>query len=170
MTVRVSLWNKNGQKGFEVDILFRWSDGTKYRERKKAPVTSESAARRWGQQREAHLMAAGKGAVESAKASKLAPPSTSGPSLVPTLSEFAPRFQTGHGIANRHKQSGIDSTDSILRIHLLPQLGHRRLDEITNEDIAQLKATFAEGVPDGMGGWKVRPTTKIKSLTTVSRY
>jgi site-specific recombinase XerD len=164
MTVRIRKWNKNRKQGFEADINIRWPDGSTYRERKKAPVTSESAAKRWGQQREAHLLAAGKEAAESEKASKLAPSPAPPLILVPTLTEFAPRFQKGYGVANQHKQSGIDSTDSILRIHLLPQLGHRRLDEITNEDIAQLKATFAEGVPNGMGGWKVRPTTKIKSF------
>lgn len=162
MTVRVRPWSKNGKSGWEVDILFRWPDGTRYRERKKAPVTSESGARRWGQQREAHLMAAGKDATEP----KSDDPGPTKPdtSTVPTLEDFAPRFIRGYATASQHKQSGIDAKESILKHHILPRLGDRRLDQITDEDIALLKATFAEGIANGVGGFKVRPTNKIKTI------
>ncbi len=163
MTVRVTQWRKNGKQGWEVDILFRWPDGTRYRERKKAPVTSESGARRWGQQREAHLMSAGKDAVEKSLAPQPPPPKP-GSSSVPTVSDFAPRFIRGYAKAGQQKQSGIDAKESILKHHILPRLGGKRLDEITDEDIASLKATFAEGIPDGHGGFKVKPTDKIKTI------
>jgi integrase len=80
------------------------------------------------------------------------------------LEEFAPRFIRGHAKANQQKPSGIDAKESILKHHLLPALGHKRLDEITNEDIASLLATFAAGIPDGQGGFKIKPSSKVKTI------
>ena len=59
---------------------------------------------------------------------------------VPTLKQFAPRFVDGHARANRQKPSGIAAKELLLRVHLLPFLGHKRLDTITNEDVQRLKA------------------------------
>lgn len=48
MTVKVR------QRGphIQYDIRFRWPDGTEFRERKNAPVTSKSGAKRWAEERE----------------------------------------------------------------------------------------------------------------------
>src|SRR4249920_2921385 len=54
---------------------------------------------------------------------------------VPTLQAFASRFMDGHARANREKPSGIAGKESILRVHLQPVLGTRKLDAITNEDV-----------------------------------
>ncbi len=62
---------------------------------------------------------------------------------MPTLEEFAPRFLDGHARANRHKPSGIAAKETILRVHLVPRFGARRLDAITTEDIQQLKSQLA---------------------------
>ncbi len=164
MSVVVRPWTKHGKKGWEVDIRFRWPDGARYRERIKAPVASESAATRWGQQREASLMSAGKEAVETKTHSTSLPASTPPENPIPTVADFAPRFIRGYAKASQHKQSGIDAKESILAHHIIPQLGHKRLNEIANEDIAQLKAVFADGVPDGAGGFRVKPTDKIKTI------
>jgi hypothetical protein len=59
-----------------------------------------------------------------------------------TLQEFATRFVEGHAVANRHKPSGIASKETVMRMHLIPALGNRRLDAITNEDVQQLKAAL----------------------------
>lgn len=40
---------------------------------------------------------------------------------------------------NRHKPAGIAAKETILNNHLVPFLGSRRLDEIRNEDVQQLK-------------------------------
>src|SRR3970040_1179822 len=53
MSVKVRPY-RNG--GWEVDIQFRLPDGTRHRERYKAPVESKSGALRWGQDRERHLL------------------------------------------------------------------------------------------------------------------
>jgi integrase len=45
----------------------------------------------------------------------------------------------GHARANRQKLSEIASKEMILRGHLIPALGHKRLDAITNEDVQRLK-------------------------------
>jgi integrase len=65
--------------------------------------------------------------------------------MVPTLAEFAPRFLDEYCRANRQKPRGIGGKDSALRLHLLPFLGHLRLDQISTQDIQRLKAHLAPG-------------------------
>ena len=110
--------------GWEADITIRLPDGSQYRERKRAARFSKSSAQRWAQDRERYLLQHG-------------PPAAT--REVPTLETFAPRFVDGHARANRHKPSGIASIESILKWHLVPTLGARRLDAITNEQVQQLK-------------------------------
>jgi integrase len=66
---------------------------------------------------------------------------------VPTLRDFAPRFVDGYARANRQKPSGIAGEETILRIHLVPQLGSKTLDAITNEDIQRLKTHLGTKAP-----------------------
>jgi integrase len=118
--------------GWEVDITFRLPDGRKYRERSKAPVESKSGALRWGQDRERHLLQHG-------------PPQPK--KEVPTLEQFAPRFLDGYARANRQKPSGIASKETILRVHLIPALGDRTLDTITDEQVQRLKLQLQDKAP-----------------------
>ena len=53
----------------------------------------------------------------------------------------------GHARANQHKASGIHAKDLILRVHLLPLLGDKRLDAITTEDVQRLKADLKTKAP-----------------------
>jgi integrase len=110
--------------GWEVDVQVQLPDGTRHRERKKTSVTSKTAAVRWAEDRERHLL-------------RFGPPKPK--KEVPTLNKFASRFVDGHARANRQKPSGIASKEMILRVHLLPALGHKRLDAISNEDVQRLK-------------------------------
>jgi integrase len=119
---------------WEVDIRFRWPDGTAYRERAKAPVASKSAALRWGHAREVSLLAAGKPLEPVAPS----PP----PPEVPTLAVFAERVLAA-ARADRQKASSIAAKEMILRRHLGPVVGHRALNEITNADVAELKKRLA---------------------------
>ena len=66
---------------------------------------------------------------------------------MPTLEAFAPRFADGHARANHHKPSGIATTESTLKWHLVPALGAKRLDAITNEQVQRLKLTLADRAP-----------------------
>ena len=107
-----------------VDINTRLPNGARHRERRRLSIASKSAAQRWGQDRERHLLQHG-------------PPQLK--KEVPTVKEFAPRFVEGHARANRQKPSGIAAKEMILRVHLIPALGHKRLDAISNEDVQRLK-------------------------------
>ena len=120
--------------GWEADIQFRLPDGRRYRERCKAPVSSKTGALRWAQDREKHLLLTG-------------PKQAKKPKEVPTLEQFASRFIEGYAVANRQKPSGIAAKQTILNVHLLPAFRTRRLDEITNEDIQQLKHSLRERSP-----------------------
>jgi len=93
-------------------------------------MASKSAALRWGQAREAELLRAGK--------ASLAPAAE--PKHVPTLKEFAPRFIEEHARANRQKASGVATKEGIIERHLLPALGEKRLDEITDAEVGAFKA------------------------------
>ena len=66
---------------------------------------------------------------------------------VETLQEFAPRFLNGHSRANRQTPSGIAAKDMILRVHLVPALGSRKLDAIKSKDVQQLKCRLATKAP-----------------------
>ena len=122
MSVKVRAYRSGG---WEVDIRLRLPSGLQHRKRYKAPVTSKSAAQRWGRDCERHLLLHG----------------VTGPKKeVPILREFAPRFIEGHARANRQKPSGIAAKEMIIRVHLNPMLGHRRLDQLRTEEIQGLKA------------------------------
>jgi hypothetical protein len=62
------------------------------------------------------------------------------PKEVPTLRALAPRFVDGHARGNRQRPSGIATKERILRVHLLPALGHR--DAIKSEDVQRLKCAL----------------------------
>ena len=66
MTVKIRPYRKGG---WEIDIMIRLDNGERYRERRKAPVSSKSGALRWGQQRERHLLTHGPGPTSSRSSS-----------------------------------------------------------------------------------------------------
>src|SRR5712691_8416719 len=131
--------------GWEVDIRVTLPDDTEHRQRRRAPVASKSAAQRWGEDRErtwyqelTHpqrepVIDQGKEATTKTE--------------VPTLLEFAPRFVDGYARANRQKPSGIAAKQTILDVHLIPQLGTKRLDAITSEDVQHLKNHLRQKAP-----------------------
>jgi len=129
MSVKVRPYRRGG---WEVDVTVRLPNGARWRERSKAPVSSKSAAVRWGEDRERHVLRNG-----------LPQPKRE----VPTLEEFAPRFLDGHARANRHKPSGIVSKESILHQHLIPLLGSKKLDAITTEHVQNLKRHLRDRAP-----------------------
>ena len=60
MTVKVRQYSKRGRVGLEADIRFRWQDGTWFRRRFLAPVSTENQAKRWGEDLERRIYAQGK--------------------------------------------------------------------------------------------------------------
>lgn len=132
MSVKVRTYRRGG---WEVDVRVVTPDGLRQlRERKRAPVSCRSAAVRW---------AAGLERVLFERLMK--PPQEDQPlKEVPTLEEFAPRFLDGHARANRQKPSGIAAKERILRVHLVPFLGSRKLNAIGNEDVQRLKSRLQQ--------------------------
>ena len=118
-------------RGWQVDVVTGLPDGTPYRKRKRLRI-SKSAAVRWGQDHERHVLQHGPSRPKKE---------------VPTLKEFAPRFLDGHARANRQKPSGIAAKETILNVHLIPLLGSKRLDAITNEDVQRLKGELKDKAP-----------------------
>jgi hypothetical protein len=137
MTVKLRDYKRGG---FEVDIRFTWPDGSPYRDRRRSPVSGKVASLRWGQAREAELIRGGQTALEPPQPKK----------EVPTLTEFFPRCLRASA-ADGQKESGIDSKKAIFRRHIEPHLGHKRLNEITTEDIEGLKETYFRGTPTTAG-------------------
>lgn len=133
MSVNVRPYRRGG---WEVDIAFHLPDGRKHRERRRAPVTGKSAAQRWGEMRERELFT-----------QLTAPDAKAVRTPVPTLEEFAPRFIEGHAKANQHKASGVAAKALILRVHLVPRLGRKKLTDIRTEDVQRLKAALRGKAP-----------------------
>jgi integrase len=147
MSVTVRRYKRGG---WEVDIRTVLADGTTHRKRWKAPVSSKSGAKRWGERRERELILG-----KQANAAEEPPEARR---EVPTLEEFVPRFLDGYARANRQKPSTVSSKESILRIHLVPLLGMRKLDAISNEDVQKVKNHVHDRAP----------TTVNTILTTLS--
>jgi integrase len=173
MSVKIRPYRRGG---FEVDIVVKLADGAIIRNRKRSPVASRSGSLRWGQERERMIFQLGRLPERV--------PEPQQKEEVPTLEEFTPRYVEGHLVANRRKPSAIEAYRSILRTHLLPQLGKRRLDSIADEDIQSLKARLANKSPKTVNNvlsvlstllktakrWKVIPSFSIEiGLLKVAR-
>ena len=118
--------------GWDVDINVLLATGDRHRERRKLSASySKTTAREWGERRERELL-------------------LTGPKIrkeVPILEAFAPRFIEGYARANRQKPSGVAAKESILRLHLIPELGSRTLDTISNEQVQRLKLRLHDKSP-----------------------
>lgn len=118
--------------GWDVDISVLLATGDRHRERRKLSASySRTTAREWGERRERELL-------------------LTGPKIrkeVPTLEAFAPRFIEGYARANRQKPSGVAAKESILRLYLIPELGSRTLDTISNEQVQRLKLRLHDKSP-----------------------
>lgn len=142
MTVTVRPYKRGG---WEVDIVLTFPGRPKVRERRKAPVPTKSAAKRWGEDRERQLIQHWNNTdpTEDGKDDR--------PDLVtkevPTLAAFIPRYMEGFCKANRHRPSTLRQKEENARNHIIPVLGHRRLDRITAEDIQKLKAALGHLKP-----------------------
>ena len=123
--------------GWEVDIRLVLPDNSEHRERRKAPVTTRTAAQRWGEAREREWYF------------QLTHPQPTNdvPKEVPTLETFWRRFVDGYARANRQKPSGTAAKETIGKVHLIPILGTTRLNAITTEGVQQLKRRLEDRSP-----------------------
>lgn len=128
MSVAVRPWKKPGK--FQIDIIFKKPDGARVRDQRVIEAKTEGMARRWGEARESQLRA-GTFTIEK--------------SAVMTVADFAPEYVKGHLTANLAKQSATDAVESILRVHILPFIGGKPLDKVTDDVVADLKAKWTKG-------------------------
>jgi integrase len=126
MSVKVRPYRRGG---WEYDVRVRFPDGTEERVRRRAHT--RSIAQRWGEDVERDLIRHG--------------PRTNSKE-VPKLKDFAPQFLE-HLRVERRKPSTLCDYESRLRVHVVPVLGGKRLDEITEQDVARLKARLVRRSP-----------------------
>lgn len=171
MTVNVRPYKRGG---WEVDIVLTFPGRPKVRDRRKAPVPTKAAAKRWGEDRERQLIQHYNNTDPGAGGEDDLPGVST--KEVPTLAAFLPRYMEGYSKANRERHSTTLRKQSIIRAHLLPKLGHKRLDRIAPEDIQQLKSSMDHMAPVSANGilkllqnilnvaaeWKVIPTAPAK--------
>lgn len=112
-----------------VDVRLTAPDGRRIRRRKVSPCSSKSGTDTWAR------------ALELEVLEEVLHPRSALPEA-PTLEEFATRFLTNYAEANRYHASGVASKRSILKHHLLPHLGPKRLDAITPEDVQRIKSAL----------------------------
>lgn len=125
MSVKVRKFKRGG---WEVDVHVTLPNGQRIRERRKVHVSSRSAAKRWGEERQNFLAANGDEKREE----------------VPTLEAFSPRYIEQHAKANRQKHSTIIQKERIIAHHLKPRLGRKRLSDISDADVQKLKSDLLE--------------------------
>ncbi len=132
VSVRPFKGDKSG-KVWEVDVKFAWPDETPFRKRMKSPVTSKTATRRWGEQKEQFFLAKGPSRSKEEEAEK---------KEVPTVEAFLPSYFRDHCMADRLKTSSIESKKQVLHNHLLPVVGKVKLDEVTLQQVQTIKGNM----------------------------
>ena len=63
---------------------------------------------------------------------------------MPTLEGFATRLVDEHARANRQKPSGIAAKEAFFKVLLVPLLGTKKLDAITDEHVQRLKHAMCD--------------------------
>jgi integrase len=124
--------------GWEVDIKVRRPDGSEIRERRRSRLSSKSAAKRWGEARELELLQQVLTPQPEAETER---------KEAPTLKAFASRFIAEYAEAERQKPSSIAAKRTTLEAHLIPLFGDKKLDEISDADVQQLKVQLKSRAP-----------------------
>ena len=109
-----------------MDIRVQLPDGSRHRERIRSPVPSKTGSMRWGEARALELAVTGKATKKD----------------VPTLAEFESRY-IEWCTARRLKPSTIIQKQQIYRHYLVPMLGSKKLDAISNAELAKIMAKLA---------------------------
>ena len=102
MTVRVRPYKRGG---WEVDIMLTIPGRPRIRDRKKAPVSSKTAARRWGEERERQLIQHFTNTNPTEGGLDDRPDVAT--KEIPTLAQFVPRYIEGHCKASRLRPATV---------------------------------------------------------------
>jgi integrase len=127
-----------------VDFVFRHPDGRHERVRQLSPANSKRGAERYEKDLREHMLGLGPEAVAA--------------NDCPTLREFAETFIETYALGN-NKHSEVESKKSILKHHLIPELGGYRLDRIRHDQISRYKALKLKA--------KLAPKTVNNQLSTL---
>lgn len=112
-----------------VDVKFRSLDGRAQRIRKFSPVQTKRGAEQYEQQLRQSLLDGTYGKPEEEEV----------PREIPTLGAFAKEFIDTYATAN-NKPSEVQSKRTILKWHLVPEMGSLKLNEIGQRKIENYKA------------------------------
>jgi len=130
---------KGTKRQYEADITLRAPDGRKIRQRIKVPVSGKTNAERWARAREQELLA-----QLLAPSPEHEPPTDTEPRPPkPTLREFAGTFIQCCK-ADRLSMNTLINYELHLRLHILPVLGERRLDELCARDLMEVKLRLVD--------------------------
>jgi len=131
---------------WEADVRLTLPSGEFYRERVRVPVSGRTSAKRWADAREAEVLGLARLGLDTKAIRARLNGTEAATGRVPTVAEFQERF-IEHGRANRQKASTVCAKESILRAHLVPALGAKQLDAITDGDVQALKVRLAQHRP-----------------------
>lgn len=159
MSIAIRPWRKNGKSGLEVDIIVVFPSGERHRERKKSPVTGRDATGRWAKAREAEILRRGPEAAATPT------PESNGVSATesPSVEMFSKTWIDDYARANGNSIREIESKQTILRLHILPHLGSKLLDDVGVADIQHLKSTYRAGCTLA-DGTVIKPTSSLKTI------
>ena len=154
MSVRKRKWrDKQGRQHtrWMIHIEHTWPDGSKQTIRKVSPVQTKRGAEAYEREVRKQLV--------SGTWTK------GGKQKIPTLAEFAEEFLAYQ--ATHNKPSEMGNKKSMLRMHLLPAFGDRRLDQIDERSIDNYKVEKLE--QPARAGRPLNPATINKHLKLLGR-
>jgi hypothetical protein len=129
VTVRRRKWTDAAgvkREAWYVDVKVFGKDGRARRVQRVSPIQNRRAAEKLEHEIREELL--------NAKADE-----GSRELRVPQFAEFAERFMTTYAITN-NKPSEVSAKGTILRVHLLPEFGALRLDQIGSAEVEAYKA------------------------------
>ena len=121
---KITIAHYKGTTNLEANVLMLSTDGKEIRRRWKSPHDSRTATERWARTKAKAFLSAG---GEKARAPAL------------TFGEFAEEFVRDHVRANRLAPSTAANMEMNLREHLLPMFGVLGLDQITDDEVKEIK-------------------------------
>ena len=154
MTVRKRKWrDKQGRQNerWMIHIEHTWPDGRKQTIRKVSPVQTKRGAEQYERELRKELVSGKR--KEGAK------------KQTPTLQEFSKEFLAYQATIN--KPSVMDAKGTILRLHLLPAFGKRRLDRIDEQAIDKYTVKKLEHITPR--GTVIEPATVNQHLKVLGR-
>lgn len=122
----------------EADV-FMMVDGKEVRRRWRSPFSSRQATERWAREKAKAVLAQRSASVLPDQEVKQA----SEPAA-PLFRDFATRWMNDYVIANRHSPATVEGRQKILDFHLLPILGHLRLDALGPAAFQRVRGERAE--------------------------